>query len=374
MLAPRSQPLLVGILSLGLTLSVLGVRQARAQEAAGPCHQDPRYEALARWVGEWQMVNEAGQLIGRSTVRSILAGCALEETRSRSDGSEEIGLTFLDLATNSWRQRSVSSLGHTGLFELSFEDGGVAIRGSFHTADGGEAWARARVTARPGGGFDETVEISTDGGKVYSAALSTSYLPQGELSAKQATPDQPAPTPAPTPAPSPTAPAASAAEPAAEVQTGVKVRSKRKAEAPIQDTAMESPMTLEIELGPLADLPPGAAWRTTELAPYVADQVNIPRVTAQTRQRKGSTELQLVVNLRTRAGKSKVDLDVSLLSDETVVASERVDGIALGKLIRAHDPQDGLAQTVRLVIEPEAFVALFAGGKRPSARLTVTVR
>ena len=133
-------------------------------------------------------------------------------------------------------------------------------------------------------------------------------------------------------------------------------------------------MTLEVELGPLADLPAGAAWRTVELAPYTADLVNIPRVTAQRRVRRGKTHLELVVNLRTRAGQSKVDLEVTLLSGEASVASERYEGIVLGKLIRSHDPKAGRPQTVALAVDSETFAELFADGKRPSVRLTVTVR
>ncbi len=361
---------------------LLGLASIAAQSQAAPklCQENEHYQTLLDWVGEWQVIDENGAAAGSSLIRSILHGCAFEEMRRRGDGSEQLGLTFHDPAASAWRQRWLSSSGDTGLFELEFDDDRVAIRGSLSTAEGSEALIRALITPRLEGGFEEQLEISLDGGNVYSAAGTTLYLPPEQVSSTWHPPPQDAaPAPKPTVAPAPVAQAAPAA-PAASTHeqavpsSAVKVRSRRKAEAPIPETAMESPMTLEFELGPLADLPPGAAWRTTELAPYVADRINIPRVTAQRRERRGKTELELVVNLRTRARQSKVDLDVTLLSGDVSVASERQQGIALGKLVRAHDPKTGLAQTVRLAVDSATFAALFADGKRPSVRLTVTVR
>lgn len=381
---------------------ILAAGGAAAATTEAPCAATTGHDRLLSWVGQWQVTNEAGEPLAVARVAPVAGQCAFEEVVARADGSEEFGLIYLDRADATWRQRWISSLGHSGRIELSFTPDRVTTSGRVHPVEGGEVLMRSTITPRAGGGFTQELTLSLDGGATYSEPERTHYLPPGapapadDESKAMPAPQAPAPAPLETPAGSiPAVQPALPAEPAVEAHgaspgatpgqagaeeapaaasAGVRVRSKRKTAAPVPETAMESPMTLEFELGPLADLPPGAGWRTEEMAPYVADQVNITRITAQRRQRRGKVELELVVNLRTRAGQSKVDVDVTLFSDGGDVVSERVEGVTLGKLIKAHDPTEGLPLTVRLPVDGDAFEALFAGGARPSVRLTVTVR
>jgi hypothetical protein len=353
----HSESLVAVCLALSLALAFA----APSSAAPGRCEPDENRATLTGWVGEWQVVVD-DLVVGQVQMSSILGGCAFEQVRQRADGAEEIGLIYRDPVTGRWEQRWVSSVGDTGSFELSFELDAVTMSGEMHTGEGARAQVRVRVRPRVGGGFVEELELSDDGGDTYHAPVVTTYLPPHETVTAE-------PSPSVTPASAPSEPEAEEPRPARAVTE----RSRRKADAPLPATSMESPMTLEFELGPLVDMPPGSSWRTVELAPYSVERVSIPTVTAAHRVRRGAAVLELTVNLLTRAVKAKVDLEAELLSDGESVARGQALKIALGRLIKSHDSKTGRPSTLRLEVDNETFVDLFAGGRRPTVRLTVTV-
>jgi hypothetical protein len=377
-------------------LALIGLLAVPAPAAESPCSSDPGHAELMRWAGDWEVVQD-GAVVATSTVREILEGCAFEEIRQRADGSEERGLIYLDPLDGKWRQRWLSSLGDTGSLEIEFTDEGLAVTGEIHTRIGERMWVRGTATAAEGGGFEEEGEMSLDGGASYQSMGTTLYLPPGRVALSEAAqapvapaadptpmvmPAQPAPTPSPpTPqpqvvsTPEPVAPADEAVAPQPEPDEAgkVTVRSKRKAKQ-VELVSMESPMTLEFELGPIDALPPGTAWRTRELARFIAERVNVPLVGVSRRQRRGKSALEVTVHLRAQAVQTRVDLEVDLLSDGASVGRQEGQNIVLGKLIGSHDPEDGRPYTLRFDLDEAAFAELFADGKRPSVRLTVAVR
>ncbi|MCZ6507039.1 MAG: hypothetical protein O7A04_03180 [Acidobacteria bacterium] len=360
------------LVAVCLALPVAVALAEPSDAAPAPCGPDDEYAALSAWVGEWQIV-EGDRLVGQVQLRSILGGCAFEQVSQRTDGTEELGLIYRDPLTGRWEQRWVSSLGHTGSFELAFEPDGVTISGEIHTPEGARTQVRSRVKPRSGGGFLEELELSDDGGVTYDSPVVTIYLPPGE---DASTVRAPTVIPAPTtpPALEPAAPTAPADEPqVAQSSPRVTARTKRNLDAP-GAIPMQSPMTLEFKLGSLTDLPPGTSWSTTELTPYEVEGVRIPLVMAARRERRGVTSLELTITLLRRAGSAKVDLAAELLSDGEIVAQGQGRKIALGKLIGSYDLKTGRPFTLRLEVDAKTFADLFADGKRPSVRLTVTVR
>jgi hypothetical protein len=270
------------------------------------------------------------------------------------------------------------------------------VTGVVHGAVGGRTAIRSEITPRTGGGYDESLEISTGSDDTWSPPLATTYLPFGDpaapspATAAPAAPAAPAPvaaTPvAAAPPPTPSAPPASlppvavapppVASPAtAEPPPGVTVRSDRlPGDRRVENVAMASPMTLDFTLGPLDRLPPQTGWTTTELAPYVAAEVHVPQVVVSRRQRRQTVAIELTVHLQTTAFQRKVDIEAILLSDGAPVAEARGEAIAIGKLIASHDPKTGRPVTLSLALDSATFEALFADDRRPTIRLTVAVR
>ena len=367
--------------------------------AADGCAQDAGYAALAELVGEWEIVSDAGAVEGTAHVGPILDGCAFEEVRRRADGGAGRTLTFRDPVSGEWMQRWVSNGGDTARLALEATDEGLRVSGEMHTRDGEAVAVRAELAPRPGGGFRERLEVSLDGGATWEPPRITLYLPPGTAppraaesrpvaaAAEAPAPEAPAPeAPAPeapaAPAPVATAPAPGVPAPAAGPQAsatpstpGVSVRSPRSAAQPPDATVMlESPMTLEVELGPLDALPDGTAWQTRQTAVYLAGDVRVSQVSATRRERRGALEIEVTVNLRTTAVQRRVDLEVELLAAGASVGRQRAENIALGKLIGLHDADSGRPVSLRFAQSAESFAALFADGRRPAARITVTVR
>jgi hypothetical protein len=359
---------------------------ASTAPAGAECAADPQRADLSPWVGEWHIAGAAGEVTGgTTTLRPILDGCAFEEVRRRADGSESRGLVFFDAVVGAWQERWVSSDGEIGSFRFTVDGDRLLVAGTVTNRNGSTA-LRAELAPRQGGGFVESLQVPDDAGSGWSQPLRTLYLPAGVDAAgalATAAPEPATKVSAPTlPAPEPVAPASAAPEremaapavPAAVPTPRVTVRSERLAEDAAESVPMASPMTLEFELGPLDRLPPDTGWTTDELAPYVADQVEIPRVTASHREHRKASGIELTLQLRTTAFQRKVDVQAALLSSDDVVAEAQAEAVTLGKLITSHDPHEGRAVSLDFTLDRATFNSLFADGKRPRVRLTVAVR
>ena len=379
-------------MAVALTLPLAGVA------AQSDCTDDPRHAALARFVGAWEVVSAEGSLEDTVEIRPILGGCSFEGVRREGGEETARSLIYLDPATDRWAERWVARGGATGLFEIEIVGDGFLYSGAMHSRAGDRTPMRISVEPRPEGGFSQRLELSLDDGTTWeppqitqvrrqgAGVFATLLAPPAPAASPVAAPRTPvpptpaAPATAPEPAPEPAPPAESQpvappAAPAEGAEGGVKVRSERTRYQPPASTVMlESPMMLEIELGPVDALPQGTAWRTTETAVYLMDEVRMPQVSASRRQRRGQVELEVTVNLRTTAMQRRVDIEVELLAGGATVGRERAENIALGKLIGSHDPRVGRPTTLSFPFDEEGFAALFAGGARPSARITVTVR
>lgn len=371
-------------------LMIASLTSGAAAVKAG-CPEDPRRAAIARVVGVWEVVSDAGTAEGLTEVRPILGGCAFDVVRREAGVEVARALIYLDPVTDRWIERWVSRLGATARLEIEVAGDGLLLTGTVHDSEGSATPGRLEFEPGPGNGFTRRLYLSLDGGETWEPPQVAIYRPPGSSEdpdtgrmtatsqSAPATPSVPEPR-----VPEPTVPEApvllvEALEPtdvAGETLPGaVTVRSRRtRYQPPAATVTLESPMMLEVELGPVNALPAGTAWRTTETAVYLVDEVRMPQVSASRRERRGKVELEVTVNLRTTAMQRRVDIEVELLAGGTSLGRERADKIALGKLIGSHDPRVGRPTTLRFSLEEESFEALFADGKRPSARITVTVR
>jgi len=382
---------LARLVFLGLILSGAQVASVGATTCEGP-----RYSRFDAWVGEWQIL-EGGELVATNELRPILGGCAFEEKRARVDGLEERGLIYFDHEADQWRGRWVISDGTTAEFGFDFDGDETTTDGMIHDPTGAPLWMRGRLSPLPDGGFLNVVEISSDG-ESYQSAGATTFLPAGAAGRiAQALPSPEPETerqPEPMPAPEPTTPEApmtpEASEPAPmpepqgqdadgptiltlPVPEGVTLKSKRKSRQ-TQTIAMESPMMLELEFGRLDELPEGTAWLSTKLAPYRAETISVRRVTAEMKTRRGKVTLELTLNLHSIGFQSRIDLKVELISQGEVVGEVTKEKIPMGKMISAHDKDEGMPFPVRFELDEQSFAELFEDGRRPSMRLTLGVR
>jgi hypothetical protein len=64
----------------------------------------PEYRALDFWIGEWDVHDPGGALIGSNEIAPILGGCAVRETWTDRRGQRGESLFTFDRARRRWTQ------------------------------------------------------------------------------------------------------------------------------------------------------------------------------------------------------------------------------------------------------------------------------
>jgi tetratricopeptide (TPR) repeat protein len=145
---------------------------ATVEAATHPCRGDPRAHALDFWVGEWVVYSPTGQVVGHSSVRSILDGCVVFENWVDPSGDEGKSFNLFDRTTNSWRQTWVSAQGTQIDFVGQVEGNSMLYR----SRQAGEV-TRMRFTPFDGG-VRQLWEASSDDGGHWSVRFDGRYRPR----------------------------------------------------------------------------------------------------------------------------------------------------------------------------------------------------
>lgn len=148
-----------------------------------PCESIPEASRFDFWVGEWEVRNPDGDLVGRNTVRRILGGCVLHESWTGTDGSTGESLNIYDARAGAWHQTWVDNSGL--LLELNGELAGDAmvLRGELPAPDGGASLQRITWTPADDGSVRQLWERSTDGAASWSTVFDGIYRrvgPEGD--------------------------------------------------------------------------------------------------------------------------------------------------------------------------------------------------
>jgi len=75
--------------------------------APAPC-DDENHHAFDFWIGEWDVYDPVGKLVGTNSIQSEEAGCLLIERWTNTGGGTGQSYNFYDPGTAKWRQLWVS--------------------------------------------------------------------------------------------------------------------------------------------------------------------------------------------------------------------------------------------------------------------------
>src|SRR4029453_9767017 len=123
MLSRRSCVLIVALLA--------GNAAAQSPEAAKAC-ESKAFRAFDFWIGEWRVTfktPEGQPAAGRNSIRSILDGCAIEESWQGGDGSTGKSLTFYDPRAKRWHQTWIDSSAQALFIDGNFEGDSLVLTG-----------------------------------------------------------------------------------------------------------------------------------------------------------------------------------------------------------------------------------------------------
>jgi hypothetical protein len=148
---------------------------AAASPAPAACAA-PEYRQFDFWVGDWDVLDPAGKLIGTNSITREYDGCVLQEHWEAHGPRKQTGSSFntYHAAAGKWHQTWVDSAGgflllDGGLVGQSMVLGGEMLgrRGLRH---------RITFTPMPDGRVRQFWESSPDGGKTWNVAFDGTYV------------------------------------------------------------------------------------------------------------------------------------------------------------------------------------------------------
>lgn len=377
-------------LVVGLVACLFAVAPGFAQPDGPPrpCEDDPLHRRLDFWVGDWQVVGSDGEVLGTNRVRKLHGGCVIEENWS-SGGSDLTGqsMNYVDPRDGRWKQTWVDSSGSLVIYDGAFRDGAMRFEGDNVRPDGSVVRARVLVEPAGEGRVHHRIDHSSDGGETWEVVFDATYVPLED--------EPPAPAPAPSPkppsAPEPEPAAAPAPEPASEASEPApapvaegdeKVRASSgvvpEEEVPLEERNrifLESPMVLEVPIGPIESIPEEYSWSTDETSVYVSDGVSVRRVALSRNERGGTVEVKVVPAFHCSGYLQHVDVAAEVVWRGEVLGSAGLEDLSVGRSVAAQNEGPGLEKKLTLDIDRDRFEEAFGGQEeRPVLKLTVTVR
>ena len=133
---------------------------------------------------------------------------------------------------------------------------------------------------------------------------------------------------------------------------------------------MESPMALELEIGPVEKVPEGYGWNSDELDGYELAGTTIQQVGFQHRRRRGRKDLVVTLRFHTRAFVQRFGLEVDIVKAEEAVLTEQRE-INVGRSLAQHLDKGYVEAELTFELSPDEFGSLFTGS-RPRLKVVLT--
>jgi len=157
----------------------VGVMAAAALTAAAasawakpyPCKVTPEFRELDFWVGEWDVTDPSGKLVGRSSIQRIVGDCVVYENWFGTRGGTGKSFNFWDKLNHRWQQTWVDEDGDVQQFWGKVDGGAL----KYVAVDG-----TRRLTFSPlgGGRVRQLSEKTSDRGKTWTVEYDFTYAPR----------------------------------------------------------------------------------------------------------------------------------------------------------------------------------------------------
>lgn len=160
-----------------LTL-MLAASAAAAQQPA-PCTA-AEHRQFDFWAGDWEVFTPAGEQAGTNSIRSVLNGCALEESWRGASGSTGKSLNMYYARDGKWHQSWVD--GNGGRLDLAggLDEGGrMVLSGRMPGPRGGEVLHEISWEKLADASVKQHWRVSKDGGEAWRDVFVGIYRPAG---------------------------------------------------------------------------------------------------------------------------------------------------------------------------------------------------
>jgi hypothetical protein len=135
----------------------------------------PEYRQFDFWVGQWEVRNIDGALLGHSDVQRVSRGCGLLERWNGAAGGSGVSVNTYDAALGAWTQRWVGE-GAVLWLQGGLEDDRMVLHGiGPRSTPRGMVLDRISWAPMPDGRLRQTWEVSADGGVTWQKSFEGLY-------------------------------------------------------------------------------------------------------------------------------------------------------------------------------------------------------
>jgi hypothetical protein len=167
----------VGVLSW--LVAALVAAQSPAPASAPPPCTAAEYRQFDFWVGDWDVKDPQGTVVGTNRITREYDGCVLQEHWEARGPRKQTGSSFntWSLATKQWHQTWVDSTGGFLRLDGGLVEGKMVLAGEMPARTGGGR-VRHRITWTPlaGGTVRQLWETSKDAGVSWTVAFDGLYV------------------------------------------------------------------------------------------------------------------------------------------------------------------------------------------------------
>jgi len=149
---------------------------SQAQKASRPCAASPEFRQFDFWIGEWDVVSNAGgQPAGKSSVQLMLGDCVIFENWTGALGVNGKSFNIYNTAEKQWRQTWVDDRGTFTEYAGELKDDRLEYYAKSFGPNGQKQKLRMTFFKQGADRVRQLGEISTDEGKTWSTQYDLIY-------------------------------------------------------------------------------------------------------------------------------------------------------------------------------------------------------
>jgi hypothetical protein len=170
----RTSMLAAPILALALPALADTPKPARTPPPLGcPAAESRQFDF---WVGDWDVSDPQGQLVGRNTIKLILHDCVLSENWEGSQGGSGKSFNLYSATDRKWHQFWVDARG--GMLNLAgaFANGAMVLEGEQTGASGAPVLHRITWRKLDADRVSQVWDASKDGGATWKVLFDGIYV------------------------------------------------------------------------------------------------------------------------------------------------------------------------------------------------------